>query len=489
MTHTLVIKMRTVVHSGPLSFINAIISHNNLSTNSQLEYKRQKNIILCRPSSTHPSYNAPRDWRDASTLLLVAKTKPDPLPCTCGCDLETQTTENKPDHVGENLKIKNPNIGWSFRTKIPLEDSTNEYEDTAPRNWSVPTEDFLSSYCNFKTLMLTRSAKSKFMPNALVFPGGVVDEADFDPKWLQLFSKFCPGLTLPKDEIPSSSRPPMFHRENDGKLDPDLAFRICAIRETFEEVGIFLGRTQHESSTPSLSIEETSNWQGFVHKNAGNFLRFCEELQMAPDIWKLHEWSNWLTPIRLKVTSEFSGQIDSSNSPKHLRPRRFDTAFYVATMDSLPLSYRQDNSEIVKAQWLNPCEALDAHYSGSSWMAPPQIYEQSRLMTFESFDDLKTFAVDRQPAGMTRWLPIAVQAKDGVASILPGDSLYPDDDDHSFDFNNDVPPAFNGTLQELRTSTDDHNRFEIQSGTKCNLVCNIEQTNDHVMPLSLVFLY
>jgi nucleoside diphosphate-linked moiety X motif protein 19 len=39
---------------------------------------------------------------------------------------------------------------------------------------------------DFKVLMMKRSSKSKFMPNACVFPGGVVDSADFHNDWLHL---------------------------------------------------------------------------------------------------------------------------------------------------------------------------------------------------------------------------------------------------------------------------------------------------------------
>ena len=39
---------------------------------------------------------------------------------------------------------------------------------------------------DYEILMLRRSAKSQFMPNAYVFPGGVSSTKDFDPKWLDL---------------------------------------------------------------------------------------------------------------------------------------------------------------------------------------------------------------------------------------------------------------------------------------------------------------
>ena len=40
--------------------------------------------------------------------------------------------------------------------------------------------------------------------------------------------------------------------------------------------------------------------------------------------------------------------------------------FYVAMLDTIPTadSYAEDDAEVVKAQWLNPFQALNLHYSG-----------------------------------------------------------------------------------------------------------------------------
>ena len=64
--------------------------------------------------------------------------------------------------------------------------------------------------------------------------------------------------------------------------------------------------------------------------------------------------------------------------------------------------------------------------------------------------------------------------------------LSPLSPDPSFDFNNDEPPVFHGTLEELRKRTDHHHRFEIRSGTDCTLLCNTGATNNHIMPLSVL---
>lgn len=96
-----------------------------------------------------------RDWRDASTLMLMAKTAPSPTPCTCGPDLSAH----------------------SFYTIFPDQQNTKTYNKVDAKSAVLNNDDSQAGSLDFKTLMLTRSSKSKFMPNALVFPGGVVDEA------------------------------------------------------------------------------------------------------------------------------------------------------------------------------------------------------------------------------------------------------------------------------------------------------------------------
>src|SRR6218665_1561135 len=105
----------------------------------------------------------------------------------------------------------------------------------------------ISNY-DYSILMVKRSAGSSFMASAFVFPGGAVELSDFDPSWYDLYHRY--GISDKElDQSISDKivgpRPPIItnsitlRKAKNGQriLNPDIALRISAIRETFEEAG------------------------------------------------------------------------------------------------------------------------------------------------------------------------------------------------------------------------------------------------------------
>ncbi len=128
----------------------------------------------------------------------------------------------------------------------------------------------------------------------------------------------------------------------------NIAFRICALRETFEESGVLL------SSTPlSASESELASWRPRVHEDPANFLRMCHALGACPDVWALREWSAWLTPV----------------TRKDLAGRRFETVFYTALVDSAQEA-SHDHKETSDVIWTDPEEVLA---DGEKDLQPPQV--------------------------------------------------------------------------------------------------------------------
>lgn len=191
---------------------------------------------------------------------------------------------------------------------------------------------------NFEILMLKRSGKSKFLPKLHVFPGGVAHDSDFSSEWLDLFSLAGNDVVRNMQKFLdrggkgsymfSRSRPEEF-----SKVPSELAFRISAIRETFEESGILLVRDMNRVKNEQITEEAhplsgkysvisdsiLKPWREKVDEDASQFISMCKELNILPDIWSLYEWSNWLTPI-----------LPSKSG------RRYDTAFFLCVLDYIP---------------------------------------------------------------------------------------------------------------------------------------------------------
>ena len=116
-----------------------------------------------------------------------------------------------------------------------------------------------------EVLLLQRSRQVGFFPSAWVFPGGRVDDADVD----------FPVL---------------------GSVEGvNAAFGVAAVRETFEEAGIWLGE-----GTPSQELRDALNSRTGKLPLDGS---------LRADLTQLRQWSWWITP--------------------DTEPKRYDTRFFV----------------------------------------------------------------------------------------------------------------------------------------------------------------
>ena len=191
------------------------------------------------------------------------------------------------------------------------------------------------------------------MPSKLVFPGGVVQEIDHSGDWHAVYEKVT-GRHLTDINFKLS---PAASRSSHGTLPPDVAYRICAIRETFEESGLLLATngdlllSSQEPFIVSCSADElmkaAADQRQKVEQKPEYFLQMCRDLGVVPNIWALNDWRNWLTPVFRKV------------SKPPAKPKRFNTMFYVCCIDcdSVPRT-SADETETTQAQVsyvLAPC--------------------------------------------------------------------------------------------------------------------------------------
>lgn len=239
-------------------------------------------------------------WREAATVILIAKT---------------------PAH---HARVHQPSTATLPVTKQPF---------------------------NYQCLLLKRSGGSSFMPEQHVFPGGTLSDSDFDNQWVALYERYTGehfnklAQTFQAIKAPA---PACQQTRPSTTFPAEIAFRICAIRECFEECGVLLARrigekinesseTRSVKGTPLVALSSkdlnASTWRKRVNGNAHEFLSLCLEHSIVPDLWSLQQWSNWLTPVFAPV------------SQPPVKPKRFDTLFYVCCLDEMPSYARVDGRE------------------------------------------------------------------------------------------------------------------------------------------------
>jgi 8-oxo-dGTP pyrophosphatase MutT (NUDIX family) len=127
--------------------------------------------------------------------------------------------------------------------------------------------------------MVRRHVQSEFVPDAFVFPGGSVKEAD-------VAAEQASGLTAP---VPGS-----------GPTELGTGFRVAAIRECFEEAGVLLARPGHSPlSSIAASEAERQRLAGYrddLNKRRLSLIQIAEKegLVLATD--ELLHWAHWITP-------------------------------------------------------------------------------------------------------------------------------------------------------------------------------------------------
>lgn len=178
----------------------------------------------------------------------------------------------------------------------------------------------------FEILLLQRNSNSSFVPDAWIFPGGALDDSD--------------------REAASAL----------GESSTDAALRVCAVRETLEESGIWLGAREHADAAAAARRRLLDD---------ASIIRELDGLASATEA--LTPTSHWITPFGV--------------------PKRYDTWFYLARVDADAVG-EVDALEMVRLLWVRPEDALKRHHAGELGMVFPTIKNIEALLGFDSFDAL-----------------------------------------------------------------------------------------------------
>ena len=244
------------------------------------------------------------------------------------------------------------------------------------------------SAAGLQVLLVRRHQKAAFMAGAHVFPGGVVEAGDHDVVAAGLCDNG--GVTAPAGM----------------SIKEAFAFRVAAIRELFEEAGIFLAR---DSGDRFLALKDDGARQRLAearHQLHAGDLAFHallerEQLRLATEV--VLPFAHWVTP-----------PIDV---------RRFDTRFFVAP---LPAGQEpvHDARETTESVWMTPADALAASTDGTISLPPPTWITLRELEGCPTVSAAMAWARQRR---VPRREPRVVE-EDGVRmTLMPGDPLFPDE--------------------------------------------------------------
>ncbi len=257
-------------------------------------------------------------------------------------------------------------------------------------------------------LMLQRNARSVFVGNMWVFPGGAVDEQDASTQ----ADETVAGLT---DQQASQQL---------GIDKGGIAFWVAALRETFEEAGVLLAHAASPSAAASpanpsaeqiidLSPPEVSSrferYRSEVNAGTRDFITTMASEDLHLDGNNVHYVGRWITPL----------------GP----PRRYDTKFFVTAMPTGqdPL---HDNDEAVEHKWVRASDAISQNESGEMTMMTPTIGMLQRLATYGSVAEA-TQAASRATAADEESVRIRFDDEGPHRIAFPGDADYEAADDRA----------------------------------------------------------
>ncbi len=233
--------------------------------------------------------------------------------------------------------------------------------------------------------LLQRSVKSGFMAGNYVFPGGVVDSEDGNlTAWKSYVDLDPAGLCL--------------NLGGGLTVSETLAYAVAAVRETFEEAGVFLA---HKTSKTKEDLDRICKVRSESDFSKGWFLKFVRSDGWTLALSALSRWTHWITPALMK--------------------RRYDTRFFAAC---LPAGQRcqPDARETTHGIWISPAKGLNGNLEGQVPLSPPTLITLHELLHYQSLKDFAKEAETRQwgKALLPRMIPL----EKGSVIIEPWDPQY-----------------------------------------------------------------
>jgi 8-oxo-dGTP pyrophosphatase MutT (NUDIX family) len=229
-----------------------------------------------------------------------------------------------------------------------------------------------------EVLMVTRHREVDFIPGALVFPGGKLAEGDEDPR----VCPRCSGVeNLSLEQV---------------------ALRVGAIREVFEESGILLARARGANALlgAERSTQLAERYRQQLASGATGIADLLEAEGLDLACEELVPFARWITPTFM--------------------PKRFDTYFYLAAAPIEQIAVH-DGKEMVEAQWIRPADALADQASGKRKIVTATLLNLRKLNRNSTVSAAMDAAVARPFIVVT---PELVQRPEGRMLLIPEAADY-----------------------------------------------------------------
>lgn len=238
-----------------------------------------------------------------------------------------------------------------------------------------------------EVLLLRRHQASGVLGGMYVFPGGKLDAAD--------------TAAVPTDLDRSAADLHRLLGEPDLSVAQAQGLFVAAMRETFEEAGVWLAEPTEATAAPTHGAA-VSQLPALLAEGQG----WSHALAQLGWRWRtaaLQPWSRWITPPNPPVGTP-----------------RFDTRFFLA---SLPhgQQVQHDNHEATEALWLTPRAALERYWARELGLIPPQLMGLVQLARHGSVASAWAEAVSRPPPCI---LPHTFSDGGHKAMCYPGDPLH-----------------------------------------------------------------
>ncbi|GAB3245351.1 NUDIX hydrolase [Nocardioides dilutus] len=230
--------------------------------------------------------------------------------------------------------------------------------------------------------LLRRHVSMEFAGGMFVFPGGGVDERDFDAS------------------VGWAGPPPADWAQRLG-TDEDMARALvcAAVRETFEESGVLLAGTSPDDVVADTTGEDWEADRVALESRELAMHDFLNRRGLVLRTDLLGSWDGWLTPV--------------------FEPKRYRTWFFVALLPEGQRT-RDVSSESSEVVWLPARVAADRADAGEVWMLPPTYLTCLEVGTFDTPESVLA-AADRE---VDMFTPAVEPSGEGWTLSMP-DRLRP----------------------------------------------------------------